>query len=130
MTPQAGRYRDLEVASASPAKLIAMVYIHVLSSLRLARQAMDANDAMARIHQLGRAHAGLDELLGALDFEQGGELALQLGALYQTFMDELLDQMRTPAPARLDRVYRCVSELHEAWVKASAQVQAPVAAAS
>lgn len=131
----AARYREVEVLSLSPARRLLLLYTHLLSALRQGHAAIAANRPGERVARLGRAHAILEELLYTLDYEQGGDLAVQLGALYECFMEEVLRASRTPDADRLQRVITNLAELHAAFAAAAEQVEAqepalPVAASA
>jgi len=88
---QSSSYREMEIHAASPHKLVVILFEHLVVNLERARIAMERNDIELRVTSLRRARDIVTELLGTLDFEQGGALANQLADLYQYMLYELVD---------------------------------------
>ncbi|GAB1342768.1 flagellar export chaperone FliS [Gemmatimonas sp.] len=88
---QTSSYREMEIHAASPHKLVVILFEHLVVNLERARIAMERNDIELRVTSLRRARDIVTELLGTLDFEQGGALANQLADLYQYMLYELVD---------------------------------------
>jgi flagellar protein FliS len=66
----------------------------------------------------------ITELMVSLDFEQGGQIAQNLFALYTRFNKELMEaHMGMDAP-RISTVRNMVNELRGAWVETSAKTSA------
>ena len=114
---QASRYREAEVLTASPARLVVIVYEHVLVNLRRARLVVDDTGESTRGESLERARAALAELLVSLDKEKGGELAGRLASIYTFMLGELAVLGVKPNAGRLDAIIALVGELHEAFVQ-------------
>ena len=81
----------MEIQSASPERLVVIVFEQLVVNLERARMAMDRNDVELRVTSLRRARGLISELLATLDFEKGGPLANQLADLYQFMLYELVD---------------------------------------
>lgn len=88
---QSSSYREMEIQAASPHKLVVIVFEQLVINLERARIAMERNDVELRVTSLRRARDIVTELLGTLDFDQGGPLAAQLADLYQYMLYELVD---------------------------------------
>jgi flagellar secretion chaperone FliS len=126
---QASRYRDNDLASASPGRLVVMLFDQIILSVRRARMAMDAGQIELRATQIVRASDMIAELRISLDHEQGGAIATNLDALYGYMLGELLDANRRRDPAPLDRVLVMVTELRDAFAQVVASTPAsPLAA--
>ena len=108
-------YREREVMTASPARLVVIVYDHVLANLRRARQPVQSSNLEVRIEALGRARDGIMDLLATLDVDKGGAIAVNLRALYGFIYTELMDEVRKRDPQRMDRLTDMVTELREAF---------------
>jgi flagellar secretion chaperone FliS len=120
---QAARYRETEVLTATPGQLVVLLFDHLLASLRRARLAMVNGDFELQGEHLEKSRNVLTELLVTLDRERGGEIALNLSALYSFLLGELVQVGVRADDARLDRVTRMVDELRGAFAEAS---QTPV----
>jgi flagellar protein FliS len=114
---QATRYRETEVLTATPGQLVVLLYDHLLLSLRRARVAMEARDADVQAECLDKARNVLTELLVTLDRERGGEVAVNLAALYSFLLGELVQVGIRADVARLDRVSRMIGELRDAFAQ-------------
>jgi flagellar protein FliS len=112
---QANVYREREVLTASPEKLIVIMFDHILVNLRRARVAIEANNIERRVQALSKAREGVMELLMSVDLERGGEVAVNLRALYSFVVRELFEIGRTRDVARLDAVFNVMSNLREAF---------------
>ena len=112
---QGNVYREREVTTASPEKLVVLTYDHVLVNLRRARLAIEAGNIEQRVQALGKAREGLMELLVSTDVERGGEMAQRLRALYAFALRELLTIGRSRDTKQLDNVANIVSNLREAF---------------
>jgi flagellar protein FliS len=112
---QASAYRDREVLTASPARLVVLLFEHAHSNLLRARRAVQTNNVQERVAAVGKAREAIMELMATLNMEQGGQIAQNLRSLYVFVLTELSDVARRPDGARLEAVIRVVSELHTAF---------------
>ena len=126
---QASRYRDNDLSSASPGRLVVMLFDQIVLSVRRARMAMEAGQIELRATQIVRASDMIGELRVSLDHEQGGAIAANLDALYGYMLGELLEANRRQDAAPLDRVLVMVTELRDAFAQVVASTPAsPLAA--
>ena len=124
------RYREAEILTASPAQRVVMLYTHLLVNLRQGHAFLLQGKVEERIARLSKAHQVVEELLYSLDYEQGAEVAVNLGRLYEFWAEEILRLSRTPDAKRLARIVEQVAEMHEAWRTVAEEIAAaPVAAA-
>jgi flagellar protein FliS len=112
---QANIYREREVLTASPEKLVVIVFDHVLANLRRARVAIEGGNVEQRAHAMRRAREGVMELLMSTDAERGGEMTANLRALYAFALREFLAIGRTLDVKQLDTVTVIFSNLREAF---------------
>ncbi len=119
-------YRDNDVLSASPGRLVVIVYDYLLVSLRRAAIALDTNNVDLRIESLGRSRDALCELLGGLDMEQGGAIARDLSGLYTFYIAELMDVSGSIDAKKLSRITAQITDLRDAF----AQITAPATASA
>jgi flagellar biosynthetic protein FliS len=73
---QGNVYREREVLTASPEKLVVMTFDHVLVNLRRARMAIVAGNIELRAQSMSKARDGVMELLMSTDTDRGGEIAI------------------------------------------------------
>ncbi len=121
---QAASYRDLEVLSASPERLVVLLVEQLVVQMERARIGMEREDLMLQVAGLQKARAILGELLATLDFEQGGEIAANLADLYQFLLVELLDVDRGPNVVLMRRLIGIAGQLRDGFAGAAEQVGA------
>jgi flagellar secretion chaperone FliS len=114
-TRQAVAYRDREIQTASPSRLVVLVFDCALSNLLRARRAVQAKAIEERVDAVGKAREAIMELLVTLNVEQGGELARNLRSVYTFILTELSDVARRADGARLETIIKLVTELRGAF---------------
>jgi flagellar secretion chaperone FliS len=113
-------YSALEVEtgidSASPQRLIIMLYEGAIKSVFVAKTAMARGDVAAKGAALSKAISIVEEgLRPALNLENGGEIAQNLMALYEYISMRLLHANLKNDSKSLDEAARLLSELKHAW---------------
>lgn len=121
----AARYREMEVAGATPGQLVVILYDHFLTHLAKARYAMDAEQLAARSDALSVCRSVLTELLVTLDRDRGGDMAVHLGAIYSFLLGELTTLGIKPDRQRLERITRIVQELRDAFAQVALTAPVP-----
>jgi flagellar protein FliS len=111
----AAAYRTREVQTATPGRLVVLVYDHVVAQLARASLAHQAGKIEERVTAVAKARAGLFELMATIDVERGGEIAKNLKSLYGFFLVELQEFSRHLQVDRLARVSQMVTELRDAF---------------
>ncbi|GJG86632.1 hypothetical protein tb265_18130 [Gemmatimonadetes bacterium T265] len=121
---QASRYRDAELAGATPGQLVVMLFDKCVLTVRRAQAALAAGDIPERTAQICAAADMITELRSSLDFEAAGDLSCQLDALYAYATRELFAANRLQDPAKLSSVLHVVSGLRDGFAGAVAQLAA------
>jgi|SRR3982074_3787964 flagellar protein FliS len=107
-------YRESAVLSASPERLIVMLYDGARRFLNQASVAMREGQVELSHLKLRRAEDILQHLRDTLDLDQG-EIALRLQAIY-LFCQRHLRQARLDRdPAKIEQVSSLLSGLRDAW---------------
>ncbi|SMC23458.1 flagellar protein FliS [Andreprevotia lacus DSM 23236] len=107
---------ETAVETASPGRLIVMLYDGAIKAAQLGKFHMQNGDIPAKGAAITRAIAILDEGLRlALDREKGGELAENLDALYIYMLGQLFEANLSNRPELLDEVVTLLTQLREAW---------------
>ncbi len=107
---------DSGVAAASPHKLISMLYEGAMVAIANAIVHLERGDIAARGAAISKAIAIIDEgLKVSIDLEAGGELALNLKALYEYMSYRLLQANLKADRAALEEVDALLKELKGAW---------------
>ena len=114
-------YFETQTQTANPGELVVMLYKGAARFLASAIEAVDAKNHEASHNNLLRAQAVITELTETLDLKKGGELAKNLGRIYEYMNYRLVDaNLREDAePAR--EVQRLLRELLPAWEQAARQ---------
>ena len=101
---------------------------------RVEETAIRSDAIEQRVENLGRAREILSELLGTLDIDRGGDIALQLSMLYAFLLSELVDVGIRRDAVRLGRLIGIVNTLSTAFALAAKQLDeagaAPLAASA
>lgn len=103
------------VMSASPHKLIVMLFDGGIGFIRAARLHMQAGRVAAKGEAISKAIDVVGGLSSALDHERGGELAGRLESLYDYVSDLLLKANLENSVARLDEAERLLADIASAW---------------
>jgi flagellar secretion chaperone FliS len=125
---QSSSYREMEIHAASPHKLVVIVFEQLVVNLERARIAMERNDVELRVTALRRAREIVTELLGTLDFEQGGPIATQLADLYQYMLYELVDIGMRGDIYTMKKLVGIATSLRDGFVGAAEQLSGQKAA--
>jgi len=109
---------DGSVATASPHRLITMLFDGALLSIATARGHMQRNEIASKGAAISKAIAIIDEGLKlSLDMKAGGDLAQKLDALYEYMCLRLLMANLKNDLEPLDEVSSLLNELKGAWVE-------------
>ena len=104
------------VTAADPHKLIAMLYQGALLAIANAKNGILRNDIPAKGKAISHAILIIDNGLNAsLDKEVGGDLALNLAALYDYMSKRLLTANMNNDMAALDEVAHLLTDLKGSW---------------
>ena len=120
-------YAESSVLTASPERLVVMLYDGAIRFLRQAAHAMREGRIEQVNDRLARANAILTELNCALDVERGGEVAERLRMIYLFCKRQTADANLRRDPAGVDAVVRLLAELRESWAQIADQSTAAVA---
>lgn len=125
---RASQYRELQVLSASPARLTVLLFEHLEVLLRRAQTAIRNDQIEQRVENLGKAREILCELLSTLDIDRGGDIAIDLSMLYGFLLSELVDVGMRRDVVRLGRLIGIVNTLSSAFDSATKQLEEPARA--
>jgi flagellar secretion chaperone FliS len=118
-------YRKATVETASPGKLVVMLYDGAIRFLTQAKEHLLAGQAKEAHFALVRAEDIISELMSSLDVDKGGEIASNLLALYEFMFMRLVDANVRKDPAPVDEVLEFLVTLRESWQRAvAAQAEA------
>ena len=110
----------------NPKRLILMLYEGVLEDLRLAKEAIEQQNARQRGEHLSRAVAIISTLLTSLDSNVTDESIAFLRGLYQAMLVELSKVAVTHDVKVLDLAFRYLERLKQIWEQDVMGLQAPM----
>lgn len=116
---QAQSYLEMKVKTASPIQLVVMLYDKAIVCLNTAIDLIDKKSIKFDIvnNNIIRAQDIVSELMLSLDFEQGGEIAQNLFAIYDYCMKQMIDGNIKKDSKMLKDVVKILSELRSAWAE-------------
>lgn len=125
--PLAGAYRQIgaetAVASATPHRLVAMLFDAYLEAIAKARGAMQAGRIEDKARAIGHAVRIVDEgLRASLDMQAGGALAADLSDLYAYLTTRLTLANLRNDEVLLDECQRLMLPVRDAWAEIASQV--------
>lgn len=82
------KYRQTSINTASPAKLLLMLYDGAIKFLHQAEKAITENNISEANTYLIKVQDIIIELMSSLDMDKGGEVAQNLYKLYEFYLDE------------------------------------------
>lgn len=120
MTPQELKYLETSLTTAPKEELILRVYDALIM---LARQAIDRlynepGDIQSIHNLLIRSQRACVELIGALNFEIGGELANNLNLVYAYWHRELVRANMEQDPTRIEKILPDIVDYRKTWAEA------------
>jgi len=114
---------ESSVMSATPHRLIGMLFDGAQASIRAARLHMQGGDVAEKGKAISRAIDIVNQgLLAALDHERGGELAGRLEQIYDYVVRLLLQANLHNDEQRLDEAARLLEDIGSAWRDIGRQV--------
>lgn len=107
---------ESDIRGADPHRLIILLFDGAESALRQALIRLEANDHAGRSESLLKAiDIILSGLSASLDIEQGGDLALNLKALYDYMVSRLIHANLRNDAAAIREVQGLLGEISSAW---------------
>lgn len=115
-------YKQTEIETASPGKLLLLLYDGALKRLQRAKDCLSRGQLEESHQHLVRVQEILVELMLALDWSVAGDLAPRLHGLYNFMYRRLVDANIKQDPAAIDEVIQLLSTLREGWDEAYRQL--------
>ncbi|MCW4193585.1 flagellar export chaperone FliS [Candidatus Thiodiazotropha endoloripes] len=104
-----------EAMYATPFRLVQMLMTGALDGMANARGSIIRKEHEARNNEIKWVISVIDALRGALDFEQGGEIANNLDMLYDYMIRRLFTANVEQDVDALDEVISLLKEIKTAW---------------
>jgi flagellar secretion chaperone FliS len=108
-------YQQNAVEHADPVKLVGMMYEGALRFIRRAEKSIADEDYENAHNNIMRAYAIVAELMATLDFEHGGEIAVNLELCYDYVLHLLKEANMKKEAGSLNIARMMIEPLLESW---------------
>lgn len=112
------QYQNTQVTTASPEKILLMLYDGAINFTRIARERMEQGDVAGKAKFIGKGLAIVTELMNTLNHDVGGEIAQRLEQLYIYIIDEYTTANVNNSVKSLDNALKILTSLRETWAEA------------
>lgn len=123
MKNAAQKYKQSSVQSASPEKILLMLYEGAIRFAKKAAEACDTKNIAERGSNIGRCYDIIMELNNTLNHEVGGEVAKSLEQLYMFMTDQLTKANISGKREPIDHVIKVLETLYSGWVDAVEKIK-------
>lgn len=103
------------IDSASPHQMILMMLDGALERIAVAKGAIERGDFREKGTAVSKGIALVDGLRASLNYEQGGEIAANLRALYDYIELKLVEANAESSVAKLEEAQTLLQELKSGW---------------
>ncbi len=117
-------YRSVQIQTSDGLELILILYREALDQLNQAKAHFTAGQIQKRIGAIDKAIAMISELQAALDFEQGGEIAVSLDRLYAYCLRRLTEANMQKDQQAVEDVIKVLVTLESAWLEVNNRTDA------
>ncbi len=118
-------YKKTKIETADPVRLVIMCYDAVINDLKDAKKYQREKNLEATYDKVRHAQDIITELLVGLDYEKGGDIAVNLGRLYNYILRHLIAVNSRSGPDYYDPLIKIMEELREAWQEISKSSTSP-----
>jgi flagellar protein FliS len=118
----ANQYKQMSIKTANRGQILIMLYEGAIRNVKKAALAIDQKDIAAKGVAIGKAHDIINELNATLNFEVGGDIALNLERLYNFMAEQLVKANIENSKLPLATVQKNLETLLDGWRVAVAQV--------
>jgi flagellar secretion chaperone FliS len=123
-------YIETRVVSASPLQLVHLAYEGAISAISEARAHIVHKDIVERSKAITKAQLIIRELQLSLDFQKGGDIAVQLNRLYDYIQRLVIEGNFRKIEAPLAEAQSLLETLGESWYELSVAESSAAASAS
>lgn len=111
-------YQSTQVTTASPERLLLMLYEGAVSFSRMAQNSMNCGDIGGKGTYIGKALAIVTELRSTLNHDMGGKIAQDLERLYAYIIGEFINANINNDSKSLENAIAILANLHDTWTEA------------
>lgn len=114
------KYQQLAVQTASPAKLLLMLYDGAIRFVKQGIAGIESKDWQTANENLIKAQRIVNEFIASLNFEY--EISKQLNQIYEYMVRLLIEANMKKNKAAAEEVLEHLNELRDAWAEAAKNV--------
>ena len=114
--------RDANVETASPHRLVDMLYEGAIERIVQAKGAIEFKQIELRGKKINSAISIVSGLRANLNFDSGDEIAVNLDSLYEYIQSILIQAHQNADEKLLDEAATLLGELRSAWLQIANQV--------
>jgi len=114
----ARQYLETQIKTASPEKLLLMLYEGAIRFCETAKTAIQDKDREKAHTYLVKAQAVIAELISSLKMDKNEEVAKNLASLYGFVYSELIDANINQETEKIDNALQIIRTLYETWQEA------------
>jgi flagellar protein FliS len=102
-----------------------LVYERLFDHLKIGKKELE--NGRYAIESFTKAHDLIQQgLVACIDYEEGGDIAQSLGAIYEWSLREILSARLNRSPEKIQEVLDVLTPLYEAWISLAPQEPTPV----
>ena len=106
---------DGGVIASDPGQLVVLVYERILDHLKVGKCCLESGEY--GIESFSKANDLIQQgLLACLDLNAGEEIAMNLGAIYEWSLREIVKARLDRSPEKVQEVIDVLTPLYEAWL--------------
>ena len=118
-------YKEISVNTASPGKLVVMLYEGAIRFLKQAEDDIRKKDFANKSQSVDRAVAIIQHLQGTLDLDKGGKIAFDLDRLYTYICSRIFDGSVKLDNRALEEAIQLLTTLLSGWEEIARKEQKP-----
>jgi flagellar secretion chaperone FliS len=123
MYAPAQQYRQMQVTTASPEKVLLMLYDGAINFSKMAQDRLNGKDIAGKGLYISKALAIVTELMNTLNHDICSHITRELERLYMYVIREFTRANLDNDVTALDNAIRILSSLRDTWTEAVAIVQ-------
>ena len=118
VNPYLKQYRKNEIETATPEKVLLLLYDGAINFLNKAKTAIEEGRNEQVTPNIYSCQKIILEFMNTLDMERGGSLAENLYKVYENFYKTLVDAGFSQDIRKIDEILKHLKNLRETWQKA------------
>lgn len=110
-------YKQVEIGTSDNVRIVTMLYEGAINFIKIAKKKLQSGDIAGKGVYIGKATSIVGELSSSLNMEAGGEIARNLGRLYDFVLEKLLQGNMNNDSQALENAEEVLRILLGGWKK-------------